>query len=81
MDHIIIECPHCHDFILVYLNEVRCAIFRHAIMKTTLKQIDPHSPKHVCDELIKENKVFGCARPFRLIQGTNGWNAIPCDYI
>jgi hypothetical protein len=38
---IIITCPHCQ--LLVEIEEINCAIFRHAVLKKTNKQINPHS--------------------------------------
>ena len=48
----------------------------------TGKQIDPHSNKEVCDELVKTNKVFGCAKPFKLVRVDSfNYIAVKCDYI
>ena len=44
-DHIIVNCPHCEEPILIMLNELNCKIFRHGIYKHNHKQIDPHLPK------------------------------------
>jgi len=45
------------------------------------KQIDPHLPKVDCDKLKAEGKIFGCGKPFRLIQKDGIEKAIICDYI
>jgi len=66
-EDICITCPHCHAPIMVYAKDINCAIFRHGIMKETGLQIDPHSPKVVCDELVREGKIYGCGKPFKLI--------------
>jgi hypothetical protein len=72
----VVECPHCHDFILI--EEINCAIFRHAIFKNTGSPIPPHSTKQECEEWIRQDKVYGCAKPFRL---TKERQPVPCDYI
>ena len=68
MEDLILKCPHCNSIIIVNRKDINCAIFRHAILKESGKQIDPHSNKEVCDELVKTNKVFGCAKPFKLVR-------------
>ena len=62
----IFECPHCNLIIQVKKSEINCKIFRHAVLKSSGQQINPHSPKNYCDELIKNNLVYGCAKPFRI---------------
>jgi hypothetical protein len=71
----IVECPHC--FSSIEILEINCAIFRHAIFKDTYQQIPPHLGKEECQELIKQNKIYGCGKPFRLEHG----KAVTCDYI
>ena len=42
---------------------------------------------HICERLIKEGKVFGCGKPFKLNHIKNDENGVPvylaqvCDYI
>ena len=90
-------CPHCDGPIEVLKNQVNCSIFRHACyyrIRTDLtvvdgryqieilQQISPHLPKDQCDKLVEENKVVGCARPFRLVFTPDGrGTAEICDYI
>ena len=69
-------CPHCDA--LVEIKELNCRIFRHAIMKKTHKQINPHASKSECERLFKQGKVYGCAKPFRIDEDGN---AVICDYI
>jgi len=77
------ECPHCDCYTQVGANEVNCQIFRHAVYKNSGQQINPHTPKEICDKLIEEDAVHGCCKPFRLFRGVDGKveyvNA--CDYI
>jgi len=74
-----IKCPHCQDTIII--EELNCAIFRHAVLIDTLQQINPHSSKEICDDLIKNKKIFGCGKPFKIIIKDNIYIAEICDYI
>jgi hypothetical protein len=70
-----VECPHCRG--VVEIAELNCAIFRHAVLKATGKQINPHAPKQVCDTLVAQGAIHGCGRPFKIVEGV----AVVCDYI
>ncbi len=81
-------CPHCELYTEVAINQVNCHIFRHAfhytmnngIMELT-SQLNPHAPKDICDLLVKENKVIGCAKPFKFVRENDQYFAEVCDYI
>jgi hypothetical protein len=75
----IVICPHCNDFIII--KKINCAIFRHGIFKKTGKQIDPHSSKELCDYYIRENKIYGCGKPFIIIKKDDKFLTEICDYI
>jgi DNA-directed RNA polymerase subunit RPC12/RpoP len=75
----IVVCPHCKQSILI--QEINCGIFRHGIIISSGEQIDPHAPKSICDELYHTNQIYGCGKPFRLIQKNNEYVAESCDYI
>lgn len=75
--YIILTCPHCAGTILVYKHEINCAIFRHGTYKSTGAQMEPHAPKDVCDALKASDTIYGCGKPFRIIDST----AVECDYI
>jgi len=83
----IFSCPHCEDFIQIFKNEINCRIFRHAVYKNTYMNISPHESKDRCDELIKNNQIYGCAKPFRLVNngiqtdGNPNYKIEICDYI
>lgn len=66
-----LQCPHCN--VEIYIEEVNCAIFRCGIIKLTGQQIPPHASKEDCEKL----DVWGCAKPFQLIEG----KLVKCDYI
>ena len=80
-EYVIIECPHCKDYITVYLKEYNCKIFRHGVYKDTLKQIDPHLSKFECDRLFNEKLIYGCGKPFRIVGEGKEINVEICDYI
>ena len=80
-DSIILTCPICGDYLFIYLTDINCGIFRHAVYKNTLINIDPHESKEKCELLIKTGQVYGCASPFRVIHQESVYIAIKCDYI
>jgi hypothetical protein len=80
-NYIVIQCPHCKDYIYVLKKEINCQIFRHAVYKHNLKPIDPHSSKNVCEILKKQNLIYGCGKPFFLIIKNNSYTTTLCDYI
>lgn len=78
----IFKCPHCESYVVVHETELNCRIFRHALFKNTLKQIDPHMPEKECVYLTTTNQVIGCAKPFIMIkQDENTYFVDKCDYI
>ena len=52
-----------------------------------MEQIDPHACKEVCDNLVKNNEIYGCGKPFKLFWNKNPTNNVvdfyaeKCDYI
>ena len=71
----LINCPHCNQ--LIFIVELNCCIFRCGIFKSNFNQIPPHLSKRDCDELVKQNLIYGCSKPFRI----NNNKALICDYI
>ena len=84
-NHIVLLCPHCDEYILIFLKELNCRIFRHGVYKDTLQQIDPHTPKEICDKLLEKKLIYGCGSPCKIIDENNNnekiYKAIVCDYI
>jgi hypothetical protein len=74
--NIILTCPYPECNIMIEIFEINCAIFRCGVYKNG-KQIDPHLPKEQCDRLKKEDKIWGCGRPFKLVNSS----LIECDYM
>ena len=82
MDHIIIQCIHCNEFIFIYIKDINCKIFRHGVYKNTLQNIEPHLDKKNCELLISKDLIFGCGKPFKLIENDkNEYKPVLCDYI
>lgn len=81
MDNLILKCPHCNDYVLIYKKEFNCKIFRHAYYRDSYKQIDPHMKKDICMRLLKEDLIYGCGKPFKLIELNNEYILEKCDYI
>ena len=76
---IIVTCPHCNMFIEIL--EINCAIFRHGVFKKNNNQINPNASKEECDQYIKEDKIVGCGKPFRLVLDGETYKTVICEYI
>jgi hypothetical protein len=65
---IMFTCPYeeCQGTITVAPNQVNCGVFRHGVYKATGRPIGAHLSKSKCLELIHQQKVYGCAQPFRI---------------
>lgn len=75
-DFYFFTCPHCQGGVQVLKKDINCKIFRHGIYKDSNQIINPHASKVVCDELILNNKIYGCGRPIYF----DGLNVTVCDY-
>jgi len=77
--YIIVKCPHpdCQRQTIIYKKEFNCKIFRCGVFKKDFKQINPHLKKSECQRLKKQDLIYGCGKPFRLVADT----AIICGYI
>ena len=71
------NCPHCGNMIQVPRNEIRCTIFRHAVFKNGMKFVPPHASEKECQRWLKEDLVYGCAKPFKF----DGKKVEICGYI
>jgi hypothetical protein len=79
IENFIAICPSCSEPIII--SKVKCGIFRHGVYKNTGKQINPHSNEERCNYLVMNNKIWGCGRPFRIIEKDGDFIAIECEYI
>jgi hypothetical protein len=76
------ECPHCKFMFIVNTTEINCGIFRHAVFSNSMMQINPHETKENCEELIRNNLIYGCAKPIRILKTNDDKYIIEmCDYI
>jgi hypothetical protein len=80
-EDILFTCCHCNNIFIVNTQEFNCKIIRHAIYKKTLTQIDPHLSKPICDKLIKNNEIYGCGKPLKIVKTKNKWTVEICEYI
>lgn len=79
MDKNIVICPHCNDPIII--QNINCGIFRHGTYRKTGKQLNPHLFQSTCEHLFKENMIYGCGKPFKIIQQNDTLVALECGYI
>mgnify|MGYP003148468160 CR=1 FL=1 len=63
-NNFLINCPTCNKKILI--EKINCGIFRHAIKKSTYKQVGPHAKEKYINSLIKNNNIIGCGQPFKI---------------
>ena len=74
----VIQCPHCLEYIII--EKINCGIFRHGVLIESGKQIDPHANKQVCDDYITKKKIYGCGKPYQVIEEEGKYKAIICGY-
>lgn len=79
-DFYIFTCPHCSQDIIVSKRELNCKIFRHGVYKSNYTQIPPHSTFEECQRLIANDLIYGCGKPFEVIEKNGKMVAISCDY-
>lgn len=77
----LVKCPNCYEF--VEILALNCRIFRHGVYKHNMEQISPHSSKIDCENLVQNDQIYGCGKPFKLTfnEISNKFEAIICDYI
>jgi len=75
----VLKCPHCDEYIII--EKINCAIFRHGVLKANGQQIDPHSPKELCEYYVKNNLIYGCGNPFKISRSNNFFSIEICNYI
>jgi len=82
MSYIIKKCPHCKLLVLLPKQEFNCKIYRHGILKSNMKQINPHLDKPTCDRMARDGLIYGCGKPFKITHMINNNYKIEiCDYI
>jgi len=78
-ESIIITCPNCNEYVII--EKINCGIFRHATLKENGNQIDPHSSKEICVGLSNNNLIYGCGKPFQIVNNNGKLEIFCCDYI
>ena len=71
----LIKCPYCKK--LIFIEQLNCGIFRCGIYKSNFQPIPPHAPKIDCDNYITNDLIYGCSKPFQIINN----KVYKCDYI
>jgi len=74
-----ISCPHCS--IIVEVLELNCKIFRCGVFKENGQQINPHLSKTECENLLENSSIYGCGKPFQIINDKPPYIVVKCDYI
>lgn len=75
----IVLCPRCDNYIEIL--DINCGIFRHAVYKIGLNQMNPHASEIECEKAIEEQTIYGCGKPFRINKIENELKIEKCDYI
>lgn len=60
-EELTVVCPHCNGLFII--EQLNCCIFRHGILKSTNKQMNPHLSEVECKKLIESNEIYGCGKP------------------
>jgi hypothetical protein len=76
--NIIVNCPHCNNPVLI--EKINCGFFRHGILKSNNTQINPHAKKEECDFYINNDLIYGCGKPFRILE-IDEFKTEICEYI
>lgn len=76
---IVVICPHCNNNVLI--EQLNCKIFRHGVLKSNNTQINPHANKEECDYYIKNDLIYGCGKPFIIIENNNEFKTEICEFI
>jgi hypothetical protein len=71
------NCPKCNIQIEVLIKELNCRIFRCGAYKETLEPINPHASLEECNNLLKNDLIYGCTQPFKILQNME---VVTCEY-
>ena len=73
------KCPHCKILTQIFVHEIACNMFRHASQSTNWNSnIGPHTSKAIIDQLLVQNRLVGCGKPFRFMPDRAFVE--PCEY-
>ena len=79
-DMLVFNCVWCDKPIIVFLNERFCKIFRHAIYKNNYEQVNQHMSESECNRLVISDLVYGCCKPFEIIERDSKFYIKKCEY-
>lgn len=74
------ECPSCNISLEVQQTQLNCQVFRCGVFKSNNQPINPHCPKALCEQYIKNKLIWGCAKPFKFVKGSPP-HVEKCGYI
>jgi len=80
-EYLVFPCPNCQELTIVYKIDICCAIFRHGCFKDTYFNINPHLSQVMCQHLIKNELIYGCSKPFQILEDNGHFEVNKCDYI
>ena len=67
MQEMVIMCPYCG--LVSEIEQINCGVFRCGYYCNSLLQIPPHLSEEEGNRLVKEKKIYGCSRPFKIVDG------------
>jgi len=79
-DFYFFKCPNCLDEVIVNKNELNCRIFRHGVYKNNYTQVNPHLSFEECEKLRLSDLIYGCCKPFEIVNKENVLYALNCEY-
>lgn len=81
-ENIFFDCPHCEEnFTLKQTDLFNNIIYRHGILKSTGKWINPYMSNLLCDRYLINKKISGCGKHFKVIYNGNNYDAIKYNVI
>ena len=75
---IYVECPHCAD--MIEILQINCGVFRHGVFKKNQQQINAHAPEEFCKNVFENELIYGCGKPFKVININGQYIAVICGY-
>jgi hypothetical protein len=62
---------------MIQIVQINCNVFRCGVYKDSYLQINPHLPQDISEKLVKEDRIWGCGKPFQFCND----KLIPCAWI
>ncbi len=77
----VFQCLHCKQPFVIAAKDFNCKILRHGVFRVTNQPMNPHAAKEECERLVKEEKIYGCGKPLRIVKQNESYILEICDYI